>query len=125
MARVHQDEILKCFYPCKMLLKCIVGLVWSVNLLQHDFFEGQKSILFCLSPLEMRQFISSTYDKSNPRFELIYYVFRHAARWEPGGAAALTDFGGSVNPISTRGDTLSPPSQEVVKYFHFIIHCTA
>ena len=36
---------------------------------------------------------------------------RHAARWEAGGAAAPPDFGGSVNPISTRGgDTLSPPS---------------
>ena len=27
-----------------------------------------------------------------------------------GGAAAPPDFGESVNPISTRGDTLSPPS---------------
>ena len=27
-------------------------------------------------------------------------LFRHAARW---GAAAPPDFGGSVNPISTRG----------------------
>ena len=38
----------------------------------------------------------------------VYY--RHVARWEAGGAAASPDFGGSVNPISTRGDTLSPPS---------------
>ena len=46
----------------------------------------------------------------------MYFIFhviiivRHAARWEAGGAAAPPDFGGSVNPISTRGDTLSPPS---------------
>ena len=37
-------------------------------------------------------------------------LHRHATRWEAGGARAPTLFGGSVNPISTRGGTLSPPS---------------
>ena len=37
---------------------------------------------------------------------------RHAARWEAGGGSLPPpDFGGSVNPISTRGDTLSIPTQ--------------
>ena len=48
---------------------------------------------------------------------------RHATRWEAGGAAAPPDFGGSVNPISTRGDTLSPPSTTCPPGFLTLVAC--
>ena len=48
--------------------------------------------------------------------------YRHAARWEAGGAAAPPDFGGSINPISTREDTLSPPSTTCPPDFWPLVH---
>ena len=35
---------------------------------------------------------------------------RGVVPWGTGGAMAPTDFGRSVNPISTRGDRLFPPT---------------
>ena len=58
---------------------------------------------FCASN-QLQQLKIEKYIKSD------WNIGRHATRWEAGGAAAPPDFGGSVNPISTRGDTLSPPS---------------
>ena len=44
-------------------------------------------------------------------FETKLLCIRHATRWEAGGARAPPPlFGKSVNPISTRGGTLFPPS---------------
>ena len=40
----------------------------------------------------------------------VLLLFRHVGRGEAGGADAPPVFGRSVNPISTRGGTLSPPS---------------
>ena len=42
-------------------------------------------------------------EKTKPRALANSLDCRHVGRWE-------VDFGGSVNPISTRRDTLSPPS---------------
>ena len=56
-------------------------------------------------------------------FRLGSLGYRHATRGEAGGAAAPPDFGGSVNPISTRGDTLSPPSTTCPTGFLTLVAC--
>ena len=62
-----------------------------------------------------------TTDRAAPKQLTI--PLRHATRWEAGGAAAPPDFGGSINPISTRGDTLSPPSTTCPPGFLTLVAC--